>query len=84
MGSPFAVGLILGVAFGAFVMGVAAWLFRRQQQGDDHARIVAIARYEAHRAAREKVEELIIQREYKRATKMLKPPMEDRPTRVHP
>lgn len=82
MGSPFSVGMIVGIAVGAMIMGVAAWLFRRQQQHDDHARVVAIARYEAHRAAREKFEELVIQREYKRATKLLKPPLEDRPTTV--
>lgn len=72
---------IVGTAFGAMVMGVACWFYDRRRFEGDHARIVAIARYEGHRAAREKVEELESKR-IRMPTAALKLPAEDRPTTV--
>jgi hypothetical protein len=81
VGSPFVIGWIIGTVFGAMIMGVACWFYDRRRFEGDHARVVAIARYEAHRSAREKVEELIRQRA-ERPTRELKLPPEERPTRV--
>lgn len=54
MVSVFAAGVVLGVAICLIVSH-----YQRQQFRElEHARVIAIARYEAVRAAREKVAEL--------------------------
>jgi hypothetical protein len=82
MGSPFVVGFLLGTVFTAMLCGVVCYFYDRRRFEGDHARIVAIARHEAHQAARQKIEELM-RHKAERPTKELKLPPEERPTRVH-
>lgn len=76
-----ALGFIVGAVFGAMVMGVACYFYDRRRFEGDHARVVAIARYEGHRAAREKFEELELKRA-RQPTREIKVPLDERPTQV--